>query len=459
MAPSIELAQNCVKPSIDYFPHNHFMTHGQRNSYGLAIVYFIIAVYLSGAIAVLCENYFLPAVKRIAAKLKVSSDIAGATIIAVGCSAPQLFTSVIGVFIKSDIGLGSIVGSAVFNVLLIVAICSLFAGSTLRLSRWPMLRHNLYFLLSIAALAAITYDRKVYWYEALVLVFMYVLYILLMYFNTRLEAIFQRWLQNKERFTDIETELTVSETSKLLPKQNEKDDDPCLDNSICETQVIHENNDSSVSVNNDPPISLPRKVMLRSLKMIMLPFKCLFYLTIPDCRKNIWEKWYLVTFIVSVMWTGLLCYVLVWIVSIIGFTLGIPDVIAGLTLLAAGGGVPDAISSLLVARQGDGDMAVSNAIGGNMFDILICLGLPWLLKTTILDLGGYVEVVNGGIVFTSMSLFGTGIVALVVIALNKWCLNKCLGVMYLLLYVVFTAIAILLDTNILGNLNKPTCRT
>lgn len=159
------------------------------------------------------------------------------------------------------------------------------------------------------------------------------------------------------------------------------------------------------------------------------------------------------------MWTGLLCYVLVWIVSIIGFTLGIPDVIAGLTLLAAGGGVPDAISSLLVARQGDGDMAVSNAIGGNMFDILICLGLPWLLKTTILDLGGYVEVVNGGIVFTSMSLFGTGIVALVVIALNKWRLNKCLGVMYLLLYVVFTAIAILLDTNILGNLNKPTCRT
>ena len=41
---------------------------------------------------------------------------------AAGGSAPELFTSVIGVFIAiSDVGIGTIVGSAVFNVLFVIA--------------------------------------------------------------------------------------------------------------------------------------------------------------------------------------------------------------------------------------------------------------------------------------------------------------------------------------------------
>lgn len=36
----------------------------------------------------------------------------------------------------------------------------------------------------------------------------------------------------------------------------------------------------------------------------------------------------------------------------IGFTLGIPDVIMGITFLAAGTSVPDCMASLIVARQG-----------------------------------------------------------------------------------------------------------
>ena len=55
----------------------------------------------------------------------------------------------------------------------------------------------------------------------------------------------------------------------------------------------------------------------------------------------------------------------------------------GVTVLAAGTSVPDAIGSLLVARDGQGDMAVSNAIGSNVFDILLGLGLPWTLSGLI----------------------------------------------------------------------------
>lgn len=51
----------------------------------------------------------------------------------------------------------------------------------------------------------------------------------------------------------------------------------------------------------------------------------------------------------------------------------------------------------LLNGAGYGDMAVSNAVGSNVFDILICLGLPWLIQTTIIDAGGHVNVISKGL--------------------------------------------------------------
>ena len=65
--------------------------------------------------------------------------------------------------------------------------------------------------------------------------------------------------------------------------------------------------------------------------------------------------------------------------TIIGAALGIPDILMGLTFLAAGTSVPDLLSSIIVARQGFGDMAVSSSIGSNIFDVCVGLPVPWLL--------------------------------------------------------------------------------
>merc|ERR1712188_162164 len=69
--------------------------------------------------------------------------------------------------------------------------------------------------------------------------------------------------------------------------------------------------------------------------------------------------------------------------TIFGDTLGIPDVVMGLTILAAGTSIPDLLSSYIVAKQGEGDMAVSSSIGSNIFDILVGLPLPWLCYSCI----------------------------------------------------------------------------
>ena len=49
---------------------------------------------------------------------------------AAGSSAPELFTAILGVFIaKGDVGTGTIVGSAVFNILFVIGLCSLYTGN------------------------------------------------------------------------------------------------------------------------------------------------------------------------------------------------------------------------------------------------------------------------------------------------------------------------------------------
>lgn len=49
------------------------------------------------------------------------------------------------------------------------------------------------------------------------------------------------------------------------------------------------------------------------------------------------------------------------------------------------------------AFLGYADMAVSNAIGSNIFDVLICLGIPWFLQTAVIGAENYAKVYSKGI--------------------------------------------------------------
>ena len=49
----------------------------------------------------------------------------------------------------------------------------------------------------------------------------------------------------------------------------------------------------------------------------------------------------------------------------------------GLIAIAIGAEIPDTIQSVAMAKRGYGSMAVSNAIGSQIINILIGLGLPW----------------------------------------------------------------------------------
>lgn len=62
------------------------------------------------AVAIVCDDFFVPTLEGISEKLELSEDVAGATFMAAGSSAPELFSSIAGVALNSDVGVGTITG-------------------------------------------------------------------------------------------------------------------------------------------------------------------------------------------------------------------------------------------------------------------------------------------------------------------------------------------------------------
>ena len=81
----------------------------------------------------------MPSLEEISDRLNLTEDVAGATFMAAGSSAPELFTSLSGVFVKSDVGIGTIVGSAIFNLLIIIALSAALAG---KVDDWLKIWHQ-----------------------------------------------------------------------------------------------------------------------------------------------------------------------------------------------------------------------------------------------------------------------------------------------------------------------------
>lgn len=108
----------------------------------------------------------------------MNEDVIGATFMAAATSSPELFINSVGTFItKSDIGVGTVVGSAVFNVLAVPACCGLFTGQVIKLDWWPISRDCFMYAVSVVSLIIVLHDGTVMWYEGLVLALAYFIYI------------------------------------------------------------------------------------------------------------------------------------------------------------------------------------------------------------------------------------------------------------------------------------------
>ncbi|MCS7102198.1 MAG: calcium/sodium antiporter, partial [Burkholderiaceae bacterium] len=59
--------------------------------------------------------------------------------------------------------------------------------------------------------------------------------------------------------------------------------------------------------------------------------------------------------------------------------LGVPELVIGLTVVAAGTSLPEIATSVVAALRGERDIAVGNVVGSNVFNLLGCLGAAALV--------------------------------------------------------------------------------
>ena len=88
---------------------------------------FAIVFCIGGLIAlILGGNFFVDGAVRIARMLHVSEAVIGLTLIALGTSLPELATSIVAAIKgESDIAIGNVVGSNIFNILAILGVAPL----------------------------------------------------------------------------------------------------------------------------------------------------------------------------------------------------------------------------------------------------------------------------------------------------------------------------------------------
>merc|ERR1711904_164886 len=82
--------------------------------------------------------------------------------------------------------------------------------------------------------------------------------------------------------------------------------------------------------------------------VVYLPILLALIITVPDPRREGWAKYYPISFTMSILWIAVFTYLMVWFVTAISSTLGVPVHILGLTVLAAGTSVPDLLTSSIV---------------------------------------------------------------------------------------------------------------
>nr|XP_023659415.1 sodium/potassium/calcium exchanger 3-like isoform X2 [Paramormyrops kingsleyae] len=537
------------------FPDDVFTTEERRR--GAMLLHVFCAVYMFYALAIICDEYFVPSLEKISENLQLSQDVAGATFMAAGSSAPELFTSLIGVFItKGDVGVGTIIGSAVFNILVIIGICGVFTYRTISLTWWPLFRDSLFYLFSVVALILVVYDGRVVWWESVLLVTMYGFYILIMKFNSRIFGIAEQHcgrpgsscggsdLQDDGVTADrgangdfssillrkggesaaeapvvmvdellrahprqisfseasmrvmitghfcprtrlvMASRLLINERQRLsrnsatgnggvvaakgvnqgggggsLPEAARQPPEEAGDaeraQSRSKEELVAEGNGGPVEAEEHDeqeelfsPFKIPRGRCDCIKWLVSWPLRLLLYCTVPNCVVPRWRRWFMVTFVTSTLWIAVFSYLMVWMVTIISLTLDIPDFIMGITFLAAGTSVPDCMASLIVARQGLGDMAVSNSIGSNIFDILLGLGFPWVLRTLVVDYGTAVSIKNKGLVYSVILLLASVFLTVSSVHLNHWKLDRRLGFGLLFLYAIFILCSIILNVQL-----------
>jgi len=354
----------------------------------MIIVDLLILLLCFYTLARVVDTYFIESLEIISKKLKLSSDIAGATFMAIGSSAPELFISILALFRSSEqqaLGAGTIVGSAIFNILVIIGVSALYKRATLT---WqPVIRDLVIYIGAILLLLFTFRDGQITFGDSVLFLGLYVVYLIS----------FKLW-------------------KKFFPYTTKGD---------IQNQMLEEDAQTQDDIRTE-------KLSLKNA------FDKILEKLFVNLRK--YPKLYFVNFFIAISFLAIASHFMVESAVNIATFFNIPTVIIGLTILASGTSIPDLLSSINVAKRGKGDMAIANAVGSNIFDIAIGLGVPWLFTTFFFHKS--VPVATENLASSIILLFATVVALLFLLIAKKWEIGRYAGILLIASYIFYILVKI-----------------
>ena len=128
-----------------------------------------------------------------------------------------------------------------------------------------------------------------------------------------------------------------------------------------------------------------------------------------------------------------------WLVSgasDIARDLGVPDLVIGLTVVAVGTSMPEIATSVLAAMRGERDLAVGNAVGSNLFNLMCVLGLSAVISPSTL-------VVSDGAQSFDLPIMTAVAVACLPVFFNGFALKRWEGVVFVGYYAAYVVYLVL----------------
>ena len=307
----------------------------------VALGYLFVIVILSYVIWATSESF-----ERASSYLgrDMAPGVRGATINAIGSSMPELLTAIFFLSIAGNEegfagGFGTMVGSAIFNLLVIpsaVLITMMYTKQKTDTLYSPSTQKSLWrdviFLLAGQGLLFILVKPTMYWWNGLLLMLFYGLYL---------------WF--------------------LLGRKGQRQDRINQPTAKVEEEKVND-------------IETRKRSILSNV--VRLDIYNLFTQkkTIDGMR-----AWMILA--IALLFMGTSCLFLVYLCEELGALLNIPIIVIALVIAASATSVPDLFISVRDAKKGNTADALSNALGSNIFDLCFALGLPMFLYVLLSDQG------------------------------------------------------------------------
>ncbi|XP_075156034.1 sodium/potassium/calcium exchanger 5 isoform X1 [Haematobia irritans] len=449
---------------LDDFPE--YFTEEQLRQ-GWVVLHVIGAIYFFILLAIICNDYFLPTVECICEDLNLSKDVAAATFMATATSMPEFFTNTISTLLtNSDMGLGTIIGSLMFNTLGVASVAALAINKPVQLDWWPIVRDCCIYGFNTIILIVLAWGGNITFTESAIMMGFLIIYYLVTFNNNKFMPAIRVFVEDKMNCCfstryDF-TEPPENSAKAKLPLKK----DPLTGNGVFVVNLPENTNSMSSRINlthskswdgDEEQLEMPSKLfafphgeskVMKFWWAFTLPIKCILKCLIPHPAEH--RRLYPISFIMCIICIGINAYMIVWTLTAFGVAIRVPTIIMGLTFLAAGSTTPEAVSSVISLRSGESGIGVSNSLGANSLAILLSLGVPWFIKNCI-NYGtspNGINVAAQGIEYSIFILMLCTLSLFLGLSFTGYRLTKRLGAILLSVYIVFIVLQILIEMNV-----------